>query len=606
MAEESESKSISQVLDILKLFQRFGRSFTGLLLLELGWTLILTLAAKLAGEKAEAPKIQHVPFTVIWLIGSAVVFVGWGIYSRLFAYFIVPLIVALKPIVDVAFVLVAVLLGLLQLTLAPLVLPLHAWMVRRWIKHYKEAWIRKNISRDPATGTPSEDPEAAYARWLEKFEQDHGKKALEGVASDKIFLKKSFLRNFSQFLGEKLLTPVHSGVRIGLAPMESYVLNEHLVVPKRAIQQYGTAIANVKARLRNVKGIEHIRFVTLPSQFGISTREQAAFASRLFGLDTVLWGRYGDTDEQYACVYIYDHHPQRLPKKDDESGLGYPEILFPSVLGGSVVPEIPAISFSPQSAKQLHVVLLAAVLRTLESRHSRGPRRWLKSWDEIYYSSSDAINQILAYLVFEVFPLLPDQVVQGDIIPTADAVLVDLAGRWIGHQFLGTLISGENRWETTGKQRFARQLHSVLSKCSQLMPNRPEHFYRRGAVSCILGEKLCAIHDFQEAGRLDALSDNLRWNGPIVAAETALNALDRASGTEQDVAVALFAAQAACAINSGSEAKVRDIIEKPPADSTFFTDLEYVPDSKPVAIMVIEELLKKPNAHAQTSADSTS
>jgi hypothetical protein len=619
MAEESESKSTSQILEILKLFQRFGRSFTGLLLLELAWTLILTLAAKLAGEKAEAPKIGHVPFTVIWLIGSAVVFVGWGVYSRFTDYVIVPLIIALKPIVDLTFVLVALLLALLQLILTPVVLPLHGRMVRRWLKRHKEKWIENNVKRDPVTGILSEDPEQAYGRWLEKFKQDHGDKMLAKVASDEIPFKKDFLLKLAQLLGEHLLTPIHSGVRIGLAPLESYVRSEDPVIPKAPIQQFGPAIANLKARLGKVQGMEHVGFITLPSQFGISTKERASFTSRLFGLDILLWGHYGDTAEQNACIYIHESHSPEPAERDDEYGLEYQRGLFPLVIKHAVTPEIPAISFSPQDAKELQIVLLISLLQALQRRYTREPRGWLKSWDRISLSSGKAIEEILTHSVFDFFPLLPNQPVAEDIIPTAAEALVALTGRWAGHQLTGETFSGQDWWRNIGKERFARQLCSILSDCTQRLPNRSEHYYRLGAVSCLLGEVDSAVEKFREAGKLDTRSDKIRPIGAYVLAEEALRELHSTRGNEE-LKLARFAGHAACAIQCGGDRDIREMLEeqlsksesaqearkKNNRDWLFFAMLRIDPSKKPVAITVVEELLKQPNTPtAASNLDST-
>lgn len=52
MSEKSEAKYAAEAFELFRLFDRIGRSFYGLLLLEIGWLLILILAAKLTGEKA--------------------------------------------------------------------------------------------------------------------------------------------------------------------------------------------------------------------------------------------------------------------------------------------------------------------------------------------------------------------------------------------------------------------------------------------------------------------------------------------------------------------------------------------------------------------------
>jgi hypothetical protein len=44
-----DAKYASEAFEFLRLFQRIGRSLTGLVFLELGWTLLTVLATRLAG-----------------------------------------------------------------------------------------------------------------------------------------------------------------------------------------------------------------------------------------------------------------------------------------------------------------------------------------------------------------------------------------------------------------------------------------------------------------------------------------------------------------------------------------------------------------------------
>jgi hypothetical protein len=70
MSEESESKQASQALKFLKLFQQVGRSFIGLFLLEIGWTLLLVLATKLTDEEHGPPAIGGLPLANLWIYGA--------------------------------------------------------------------------------------------------------------------------------------------------------------------------------------------------------------------------------------------------------------------------------------------------------------------------------------------------------------------------------------------------------------------------------------------------------------------------------------------------------------------------------------------------------
>jgi len=83
MSEDSERKYSSQTVEVLTLFQRFGRSSLGLLLLELGWVLILVLVSKITGEAAgvrgevpRVPEVAGIRLTTIWLSGALLGLIG--------------------------------------------------------------------------------------------------------------------------------------------------------------------------------------------------------------------------------------------------------------------------------------------------------------------------------------------------------------------------------------------------------------------------------------------------------------------------------------------------------------------------------------------------
>ncbi len=83
MSEEIDTKYASEVERFIDLFQVFGRSLAGLLLLEIGWTLVLVLAARLATDQANTPRMQvgsvGITLSSLWVVGALAVLFGWAV-----------------------------------------------------------------------------------------------------------------------------------------------------------------------------------------------------------------------------------------------------------------------------------------------------------------------------------------------------------------------------------------------------------------------------------------------------------------------------------------------------------------------------------------------
>src|SRR5262249_286341 len=141
MAEESESPKSSQAVELLKLFQQVGRSFAGLFLLQIGWIMILVLAAKLTGEEHGPPALGKLHFTTLWIYGGLVILVFWGFYSRLISYVLAPIFILLKRIFDFLFLVLAIALALFDWALLPAVRPLRKKLIKHQLRADRATWI---------------------------------------------------------------------------------------------------------------------------------------------------------------------------------------------------------------------------------------------------------------------------------------------------------------------------------------------------------------------------------------------------------------------------------------------------------------------------------
>jgi hypothetical protein len=318
------------------------------------------------------------------------------------------------------------------------------------------------------------------------------------------------------------------------------------------------------------------------------TNRQAAIVSRLLGLDGLLWGSYAGVDGQTIWLNMHRRaRGGRRERKEDEYGSLYQARLFPFQLDV----DIPSVTFCQQDHRDGYVALLAAVIQVLQDREINRQDSWLNSFDRLYRASSKAINRIMLHLVFEAFRLLPQLPVAaeaGENIPSARAQLIEIIGSWVGHQLSGRMyLFGDDLWQKTGSRRFAQQLYSLIEKCAKLMPSNPAHMYRLGAIACLLGDKSSALQAFREAGKLDAQSGLVGTIGARVAAGMALEEAESGGLRKEELALARFAAHAACAINTGDEFTVEGI--RGQLKKSVVVMLHAKP---PIAISVVEELLK--------------
>jgi hypothetical protein len=601
MPEESKSEPSSQAVEYLKLFQQVGRSFVGLFLLEIGWTLVLVLATKLVGEEHGPPSIGKLPFTQIWLYGAVIVAISWGIYSRLISYALAPVLIISKIIFDILFIAVAIIFGIMDSCLRPIVRPLRRARIRRRLTLDKKTWIAKNVKAASDGVRPS--GEARYeewlsklkatigadmrvdkSEWLRKYKEEHrsdkelpgaesafvswettarreyADRMLESIAAEKVWLQEENLARLVQLIGQHFLTPLHSTVTVGVAPLIRYSHGQELVFERAPLQQFGSSIAAARARLSSLKGLKYITVHPLPSLFRIETDARARFARWFFQLDTLVWGRYLQDDEELAQIYLVTAEIDRV--EDGVVGLPHQWRIFPRSIDSKMFSNSSAFTFAPTNPFDGHVVMCLAVLRGLIRRHDKGAAKFLVGWDQAYFSSSSDMRRLLVHLAFEILPLAPERVAKQQVLPTAATALADVVSQWVGYQ-LGNSFSfdEEDKWISDQQETYAPQLHHTVSKCAKLLPNAAEHYYRLGALSCVIGKQERAFEEFRHAAVLDRKSERVR---PIPAGVLARDALHEAEGVSADEELALtrFAAHAACAIHLGGSAQIQRDMEE--------------------------------------------
>ena len=166
MSNKSETKYAAEAFELFRLFERFGRTFYELLLLEIGWLLTLVLAAKLTGKETSPPtlalplligfeppyiSIKEVPLTSVSVVGGMIIFVGWAIYSRLHHYLVAPVSQIFRLMLKILSISIILLSGVLNIPLLIVTWPLELWLHRCAMRKEKDDWIKKMILFDTVT-----------------------------------------------------------------------------------------------------------------------------------------------------------------------------------------------------------------------------------------------------------------------------------------------------------------------------------------------------------------------------------------------------------------------------------------------------------------------
>jgi len=586
MTETSEGKSSFEVLKWLLVFQRISKSFTGLLLLEIGWVVLLTLASKLTEEgstpvlgvpgflrlKRPFLEISNVPETTIWVVGALSILAGWTLYSRFVQYIFVPLIAVSKLVLTLAFLVIWPVTVLVSIALLPLTIPLEALMLRRWSATHKKNWIRQHTGQGP-------DGEALYTEWLndEKNRSDLARQRT--WAREDLTLKPNILLNGLLRIQRIFLLPLYSGIRIGVAPIVTHPRIDELPVAIPPFQNLGALVVGVRTLLDDLGIADDLDFYLLPSHFRVSTDGQARLARWYFAADLIAWGGFLDEAGDTIWLKFQGSLSRRKQNEDDDKqGQEREANLFPGSYVG-FKPEVPAVSFTARDNQEAFNALLLAISEALSQevrRHKRRNENWPREiqWFQQFVrwirevllmhqqlSLSQVLERILVYLVYESFGKLPDEPPVARFIPSPAAQLVQLVGGWIGYQFTSAIgITDDSFRKKIPPERFILQLRWLSEKCTKIKPDEADHLYRLGAVLCMLGEEEGALLAFKEAASLDSHSYRIDRLTALTFAQVALEDA-RPGRNDRDLAAVRFAAHAARAINTGNAFVVEQVLK---------------------------------------------
>jgi hypothetical protein len=149
-----------------------------------------------------------------------------------------------------------------------------------------------------------------------------------------------------------------------------------------------------------------------------------------------------------------------------------------------------------------------------------------------------------------------------------------------------------------GETRYGEELLHILEGCLRLAPDRPENWFRMGALACFLGDRNRALDAFHRAAEKVQRHLEIRPLGALALAGHMLKVeLTIKSGLSEGLAWGHYAAHVACALSVGGEREIKEIREMLTSDFAAIATLS----RRITAIEVVEALLDERSETAPES-----
>jgi hypothetical protein len=501
MADEHGSgKWAAEVYDFIRLFQRDGKRFLGLLFLELGWLLFIILLAKLSSSehppyvfefavpalKGAAGKLLTFRATTLYSAGALIVFLFWIAYSRLYLFVLSPLLRIVRIAIIALFVVASLFLGLAESIVAALA----------------KLWAR--------------------------------------VAKKK-YVEPKYLEVFSR-LQRRVWIELFSSGRVDIAPIVAYSYEEDFRAAKLPLQIFGSAAEQCRIRLEPIGFGRFLHFEFLPVSARVYNASKARWIRRLFGGDVLLWGSFSGDD-----LWINFERKSPGRRRSNHSTTEKIKVRYTPaqqlIFGDELTIDFPVAAVPSSEARGAYITLAIATLDAVVNR--RKLPGVFSILDQLYLYNQD-ISALTLKLLMDVFFELPDRALKASIPPSADEVLALLMGRWARAQLRSDILA-----DIDEKKNLVNIAYMVERRCARLLPRNSDELYGLGAFAFYLGRVEEAADMLKTAGRVD---QDAHGSNPIMAGVYAGMELLEAEGTrEQEYALPRFAAYATRAIYTGGE-----------------------------------------------------
>src|ERR1017187_764155 len=183
----------------------------------------------------------------------------------------------------------------------------------------------------------------------------------------------------------------------------------------------------------------------------------------------------------------------------------------------------------------------------------------MSSWDRCLQRRVLWVGELSEHLAFDVLPQFSPDETKNPAIPSVCEQAARFLSDWVGAQMRHDFRL-EDRWQQLGYRRYAQQLMRILEQCVALLPDRPESWFRLGALACFLGEESRALEAFRR-GAIEAPKNLLtkRVGGCVLFEQTIKFNIRGETALAQELAWARAAAHAASALAVGDKADAKRI-----------------------------------------------
>lgn len=499
--EKGETKWAAEVDACIRLFERRGMSWWGLLLVQMGWGALANLGAHFFREtgsdivmiKAPYPFTKEFDLRDVYLWGAIASTVLWLLVTDSFT---VPRLVMRRA----RFFLI--------------------WLLGR------PGFVLGALIALPLTLLRLPFERRGFARWKAAFPGEK-RKQIETLAQD---TQKSLFHDQGGFradwlwhtINRRLIAAIRSLASravVGIAPAASVNLQESV----QAARDQGAGMANgfgrIRRRLRQVRALPHLEFVTLPPSCQVTREDRAVRLQRRLSLDVLLWGPYVASGSSVRQL----NFALPLPITPDPSDSGEARVASERDPFDRSLPfEHASVLVDEQSSQDcylmavLTVLLVFEVRRTLSahepktSKMANAEKEWtdfIRYSDPFYVSDRDE-RELMFHLGFDVLPKLPAMAAVDALGTNASLsqVLVELISRWNGGQL------GRIRLNEGDENAFNHTMAKLAALVAERLPNDPRVHYRKAAWACLCEDESATRDALSRAAELDR---QLEWYGDI-------------------------------------------------------------------------------------------
>lgn len=608
MSDKEDIKYSTEIWEVTRVFSRLAKNIYGMAIALTCWLVLMKtgsdpLTSKDTVDGLWIPTVEtwypfvwklHQPsMSRITVLGFEIILLWWLFYSGYISYIRAIANHAVKPIVFLA----ATTIILITLAANTLLLPA-TFLTKKFILANRRQKFKRKWLEDYHANHPEQSAEAHQEAWetmLSELIKKHSKSIVDAGIEHGTWTPTNFmiLKAFFKWT-TRLLQEWLTHRKIGLTPVMAFSHIEEFNAAKLPLLVFAQAINRINSELRDFSLLGRIKLVELPAIAKIRKWSDAIHHARIFDTDTLLWGTYKDGEEKIIHMNILCRHHSNEEVKEDNYGLTYQSTFFPREINISTS----SVTFNQEDSQEVYLVLLLAKILTLQKSKSLWSNGWIrvtsipKLLDQFNIHGEETIQKVLARLI----PLAMGNIAIAREMNHKDTsirvAIADLAGQWIGTMLnVSNNSSSQQSHRTKPIKSSIKPLIEIGKSCIEIRPSDPIPHYRLGSLYVIAGEQEKAIQHFTKAGTLE--ENNFQDNSSGASVTAYISMLDISRHNNAEIEMAVWAAHAACTINSRDTYLINNIRKMVEEDIPKKLHYNIIDLPEPPAIQIIKAMLPK-------------